>query len=322
MTLTKYIGSSIISTYKQLPVLSFIDNIQQIFTARHVQKQMQTTDTGKSDDMIIDELLTSARKNREKMLLVELPFICNRGIPIKDKDGQTRCLCSPSYYGDYCEFHADRISVVTHLNLTKYNGNYTIVNNQNSTVLVSCTFRYAERIVDRHEFYAHSTAKATKQKFYFSYSRTAEFQKQKRIQRHGTQLYSIRFEAFYLQSAHHPVLLAMWQFPIDFDFLPAFRFAKILHFNTKNQNYSCDLICGPYGKCIRLENEIKKTICTCQSGWYGDRCELYDEQCKEFCHPQALCRPQERGFINGDRRPACLCPHLWFGPTCHLTYLE
>ncbi|CAF4059973.1 unnamed protein product [Adineta steineri] len=322
MTLTKYIGSSIISTYKQLPVLSFIDNIQQIFTARHVQKQMQTTDTGKSDDMIIDELLTSARKNREKMLLVELPFICNRGIPIKDKDGQTRCLCSPSYYGDYCEFHADRISVVTHLNLTKYNGNYTIVNNQNFTILVSCTFCYAERIVDRHEFYVQSNTKITKQKFYFSYPRTAEFQKQKRIQRHGTQLYSIRFEAFYLQSAHHPVLLAMWQFPIDFDFLPAFRFAKILHFNTKNQNYSCDLICGPYGKCIRLENEIKKTICTCQSGWYGDRCELYDEQCKEFCHPQALCRPQERGFINGDRRPACLCPHLWFGPTCHLTYLE
>ncbi|CAF4318606.1 unnamed protein product, partial [Adineta steineri] len=33
MTLTKYIGSSISSTYKQLPVLSFIDNIQQIFTA-------------------------------------------------------------------------------------------------------------------------------------------------------------------------------------------------------------------------------------------------------------------------------------------------
>ncbi|CAF1293196.1 unnamed protein product [Adineta steineri] len=322
VTLIRYTSSSITNTYKQLPQQSSIDNIQQIFMRLHFQKQMQTNDTDMTDNMMIDEALKSIRENPELMLSVELPFICNRGIPIKDNHGQTRCLCSPSYYGDYCEFHADRISVVTHLNLTTYNGNHTTVNTENSTGLVSCTFRYAERIVDRHEFYVHSIAKTTKQKFYFSYSRTAEFKEQKRLQRHGTQLYSIRFEAFYLQSVHHPVLLAMWQFRIDFDFLPAFRFAKVLHFNMKNQNYSCDLICGPHGKCIRLENEIKNMICTCESGWYGDRCELYDEQCENFCHPQALCRPQERGFINGDRRPACLCPHRWLGATCHLTYPE
>ncbi|CAF3789910.1 unnamed protein product [Adineta steineri] len=105
MTLTRYTGSSIGNSYKQLPKLSFTDNIQQIFTRLHAQKQMQSNNTSMLGDLIIDELLKLYRENPEQMLFAELPFICNRGIPIKDNHGQTRCLCSPSYYGDYCEFH-------------------------------------------------------------------------------------------------------------------------------------------------------------------------------------------------------------------------
>jgi hypothetical protein len=318
-TLIIYLATSNNQSYQIFQKPLFIDQVQQIFMTSNEQKRSKTIDSYSNDDVMIDEALNRIRNDPEWMLQLELPFICNLGIPIKNNNGRTQCLCSPSYYGDYCEFQVDRVSIVTHLNLTKYNGNYTI-NNNNLSILVSCTFRYAVQIIDRYDFHIQSITKRVKQKFYFAYPRTMEFQEQKRTIRNGTKLYSIRFEAFYLQPMIYPVLLSVWHFPIQFDFLPAFRFAKVLHFNETNQNYSCNLDCSPHGKCFRLENEINQFVCSCQSGWYGDRCEQYEKQCDNFCHPHALCRSQERGVINGDKRPACLCPHGWFGPTCHLTY--
>jgi hypothetical protein len=319
-SLTIYLTTANNQMYQLVQELSLIDRVQQIFMRFHARKRIEIADSYSNDDLIIDELLNLYRSDPEMMLAAELPFICNRGIPIKNNVGRTLCLCSPSHYGYYCEFQADRLSVVTHLNLTKYNGNYTIINTKNSSISILCTFHYAERIIDRYEFHIQSITKRVKQKFYFTYPRTTEFEEQKRILRNGTKLYSIRFEAFYLQPMVYPVLLSVWHFPIDFDFLPAFRFAKVLHFNETNQNYSCNLDCNSHGKCFRLENKINKFVCNCQSGWYGDRCEHYENQCDNFCHPHSLCRFQGRGLINGDQRPACLCPHGWFGPTCHLSY--
>jgi hypothetical protein len=320
-TLTIYLANSNNQIYQMSQKPSLIDRVQQIFITSNTQKRTKTIANYSNDDVIVAILLSIIRFDPILMLEGELPFICNLGIPIKNNDGRTQCLCSPSHYGDYCEFQADRVSVVTHLNLTKYSGNYTINNNnKNSSILVSCTFHYAEQIIDRYDFHIQSITQRMKQKFYFAYPRTMKFQEQKRTLRNGTKLYSIRFEAFYLQPMIYPVLLGVWRFPIQFDFLPAFRFAKVLHFNETNQNYSCNLDCNSHGKCFRLENEINQFVCSCQSGWYGDRCDQYDEQCNNFCRPHALCRPQERGVINGDNRPACLCPHDWFGPTCHLTY--
>jgi hypothetical protein len=320
MTLANYFNPPMNHDYKQLSKPSLIDSTEQIYTKRYAEQQMQNVDTFMSDDMIVDRYMEMLHRDPHNVLRFELPFICNRGIPIKLSNKRTGCLCSPSYYGDYCEFHANRISVVTHLNLTEYSGNYTKIIAENDATLVSCTFRYKERIVDRHEFYIHSIVKRSKQKFYLSYPRSVEFQKQKRNQRNGTRLYSVRFEAFYLQPASYPTIFGMWHFPIEFDFLPAYRFAKVLRFNTVNRNYSCNLDCSSHGTCLHRENEIKQFICSCENGWYGSRCDQYDKQCENFCHPHAICRPQERGFINGDERPACLCPHGHFGPTCHLTY--
>jgi hypothetical protein len=105
------------------------------------QKRSKTIVSHSNDDVIIDKVLNKIRNNSKLMLNVELPFICNLGIPIKNSDGHTQCLCSPSHYGDYCEFQADRISIVMHLSFNKYNGNYTINNNnKNSSILVSSIF--------------------------------------------------------------------------------------------------------------------------------------------------------------------------------------
>ncbi|CAF1457476.1 unnamed protein product [Adineta steineri] len=320
ITLTDYINPSTNRKYRQLSTRSVHDGIQQIFMKSYLKQRTQNVDDTISDDAIAEHYLEQLSLNLDNVLNFILPFICNRGIPINFINKHTRCLCSPSYYGDYCEFHANRISLVTHLNLTNYNGNYTTLIAKNGTILVSCTFRYKERIIDRHEFYIYSILKRTKQKFYFAYPRTAEFQEQKRNERNGTGLYSIRFEAFYLQPESYPVMFGIWHFPIEFDFLPAFRFAKILRFNNITRNYVCNLECGSHGTCLHVENEIEQFICSCHSGWYSNRCDQYYKECENYCHPHAICRPQERGFINGDIRPACLCPYGHFGPTCHLTY--
>ena len=318
--LTIYLGISTNPVSRSLQESSLLDRIEELSVTLNTQKSIKSIDGYSSEDRYIDALLSAIRNDSNLMLEGELPFICNRGIPIQTDYRRTQCLCSASHYGDYCEFQADRVSVVTHLNLTGYNGNHTVINDKNSSILVFCTFRYAKHIIDRYEFHIQSITKREKQKFYFAYPRTTEFREQKQKQRNSTKLYSIRFEVFHLQAMIHPVLLAVWHFPIQFDFLPAFRFAKVLHFNKTSQNNSCHLACGSHGRCFRLENEVNQYVCNCQSGWYGERCDQYEKQCDNFCHPQALCRPQDRGLINGDYRPACLCPHGWFGPTCHLTY--
>ena len=38
-------------------------------------------------------------------------YQCNRGVAILEKD-QTICLCPPAYYGRWCEFFNDRISII------------------------------------------------------------------------------------------------------------------------------------------------------------------------------------------------------------------
>jgi hypothetical protein len=83
MTLTRYLGPSNNQTYTQLYEPSFTDRIQQISMKLHARKQMRNVDTDMSDDMIIDEVLQAFRSDSQLMLLLELPFICNRGIPIK-----------------------------------------------------------------------------------------------------------------------------------------------------------------------------------------------------------------------------------------------
>ena len=48
------------------------------------------------------------------------PYRCNRGVGILiPKTNSTVCFCPPQYYGEKCEYHADRLSVLLHLNLSQ-----------------------------------------------------------------------------------------------------------------------------------------------------------------------------------------------------------
>jgi hypothetical protein len=48
-----------------------------------------------------------------------VPFWCNRGVGVLLFDGSTVCFCPPQYYGDKCQYHSDRLTVLLHLNLSQ-----------------------------------------------------------------------------------------------------------------------------------------------------------------------------------------------------------
>ena len=45
------------------------------------------------------------------------PYWCNRGLGVLLKNHSIVCFCPPQYYGEKCQYHADRLSVLLRLNL-------------------------------------------------------------------------------------------------------------------------------------------------------------------------------------------------------------
>lgn len=252
-----------------------------------------------------------------------LPFVCNRGIAVKYYTGHTVCFCSPSFYGSQCEFYSDRITIVTHLDLTNYRQNV----NEVEVIKMLATFLFSDEIVDYHEFHVNPRIENEnnyiKQNIYFLYRRTKAFLEIKTANRSGTQLYIVRFEAFNLHANEKIEPIGVWKYPIYFDFLPAFRLSKILRFRRSLASLSNDPCqdepCGKHGICQEIFN-LNSSLhhCSCNSGYYGTRCEHYTEECNNYCLPKSICKPDYRAGLTGNQYPLCLCPASRFGKSCYL----
>ncbi|CAF2743713.1 unnamed protein product [Rotaria sp. Silwood2] len=250
------------------------------------------------------------------------PFVCgNDGLAVKYQQ-EVICFCPPSSYGDYCEYSSDRITILTHLNFVNYKIDNRII------IKVLITFLFKNRTIDIHTFYVqpqlqNNDIDYVKQKIYFVYPRTKEFIQQKRTYRNGTQMYHARFEVFILNNSNL-ILIDVWDYPIYFDFLPAYRLAKILKLNSSlnnNNNNNCSL-CGDHGTCYTIVNNNKSIYCNCESGWYGEYCEHSNkEQCQQTCSSNSICRPNQRGILNnGEQNPYCLCLPGYYGSNCYFKY--
>ncbi len=251
-----------------------------------------------------------------------LPFICNRGVAVKYYTGDTECLCPPSFYGYQCEFYSDRITVVTHLDLANYRSSF----HQIAIIKVLTTFLFEGRIIDYYEFYVNPQLQNEnnyiKQSIYLLYARTDTFIQMKKNNRSGTQLYSVRFEAFNLHLNETIEPIGIWQYPIYFDFLPAFRLSKILRFRPLGPSLLNDPCsnnsCGKNGVCQEIINLNRSSyFCSCNSGYYGIHCESYDEVCRNYCSPKSICKSKHHGIFTQNQRPFCLCPASTFGNLCY-----
>ncbi|CAF3820942.1 unnamed protein product [Adineta steineri] len=242
------------------------------------------------------------------------PWTCNRGIAIKkqiDKSFDTaiECFCPPSYFGRFCQYFSDRITIITYLNGLKYiyKDDQQLLKN---TIKILVTLIYNESIIiDYNEIHFTPILNDLneKRKFYLIYPRPKVLSRD--------QFHKIRFEAFELNMNSSIRFLSIWEYLIEFNFLPSFRIAKILKF--QENNYICQKNpCQNNSTCYHIMNlnDSRKYFCFCSKNFYGKHCEYYDNSSCSICSSNSLCRSHYH-FTN---QSLCLCSINRFGSTCHL----
>ncbi|CAF3619955.1 unnamed protein product [Rotaria socialis] len=254
-------------------------------------------------------------------------WICNRGVAGNKKSFDVsqsfvHCFCPPSYYGNRCEFMSDRLTVfISFKNQT--NGSSTGV--IKILALLVVLINHTSTVLDRHEVHFTSTLDnyKEKQKFYFIYPRPHQL-------RSNTHNYTVRFEAYQLHENESIEFLAVWIYPVSFNFLPSQRLAKVLKYTQQSQlalNHTCFTRYNPClneGRChpiMNKLNEIHSYWCECGNNSYGSHCEFKDQSCFisstkfNYCSPTSLCRPQ---YDHYGQKPLCICSMNSYGSRCFM----
>ncbi|CAF1116967.1 unnamed protein product [Adineta steineri] len=256
-------------------------------------------------------------------------MICNRGVAVLEYTNKTVCFCPPSYYGQYCEYHSDRVTIYTHLNVS-HSRFVEITIDSNITIKLLALLVYENEILHNRQFHFRSVDnfhRIIKKRCHLIYSREKNLL-QTKIHRRLSRTsitnhtpYYLRYEAYELTENSSIHLVGVWQYPIYFDFLPSFRIAKVLRFH----NNLLHSLCHPNpcnssnAECHILQNDPEKFICLCKPRYSGKNCSILDEYCaKNFCHSKSLCKPTYLGKTAGTRLPYCLCPLNMYGSRCGL----
>ena len=269
----------------------------------------------------------NTREYRENQVIIRdtRSFVCNRGIAIYSLSA-VACFCPPAYYGNHCEYFSDRLTIITHLDLTTLR---TLVTITSQFEIVASLF-FLENCIDHHIFHVNrmlETKNYVKQRFYLLYSRAITMLKHKqwryfnRTDIVNNHPYSVHFDVYALQY-NDTIELGSFHYPIYFDYLPAFRLATVLKFPTWFGNSTLDPCiqnsCGANSVCKPILNKQHKYYCSCKSGYSSKNCTLYEQRCSSYCASDSICRVGRRGLIKNSDNPLCICPLGYFGPRCHI----
>ena len=171
-------------------------------------------------------------------------LLCNRGVAVSDHTNTNICFCPPSYYGDNCEYHNDRITSYVHFNFS--NSAYarsTVAADSNILVKVLVLLMHENQIIHSHQFHSrpiYDLSHRIKKKHHLIYSKKAELLEKKihRIRKRTSiadhSPYHLQYEAYELQANHNIKFTGVWRYSIYFDFLPSFRFAKVLSYPNQS----------------------------------------------------------------------------------------
>ena len=268
--------------------------------------------------------ISRTKNSRDVQESPAILFTSNRGVATRMHNGTVACFCPPQYYGDKCQFHSDRLVFLFHLNfsdsiyLASTNTNLVLkllvlllVRNR-SLITIEFHVRPAEELETfrkrvEHLLYPHSAE--------WRHSRQArQINRSRLLDEHP---YSLRIEAYELDGEQPPRLVGLWLYPIYFDFLPSFRFAKVLRIPRLDptDNPCSSNPCPPEEECYPLLNQRSAYACLCPN------CSETHPLCLTgYCRVNALCKSNYRGQLSGDELPFCICPYNFYGGRCQLFY--
>ena len=268
------------------------------------------------------------------------PFWCNRGLGAFLSNGSIVCFCPPQYFGDKCQYQADRVSLLLSLDLSQ--SIYHRSNNDPATLLrVLLLFFFENQTLMTHQFHLRpavdvtiiqKTNKMKKMITHFLYPHSSAF-RDHRLQRLNnrshlihTQPFSIGIEIYETRrSQQQPTLVAVWRYPISFDHLPVFRLAKVLRLPgpLDRRNPCSSRPCHhEHEECHPVINDHPNYVCLCKTNFTGQNCSQEDPRCLNgYCASGSLCKPSYRGLLRGeDSDPLCLCPLDRFGDRCSIEH--
>ena len=256
-------------------------------------------------------------------------YQCNRGIAIIEKN-ETRCLCPPAYYGDWCEFFSDRISIIAHME-----DKAELKRISNRTLKIKTNFLFNNRMIDYHEFHIVPMLERNqkmKHQFYLLYSRSVEMLRHKErryFNRSDVILnhpYSVHFDLFILTENTSVEEIGSWHYPIYFDYLPAFRLAVVLKFPSWLENATLDPCqqnsCNKNSTCMPIFNQNNSYYCSCKKGYYRKDCSMDEPLCETYCPVNAHCQVKHFDLELKKNKLYCICPLGYFGKHCHSKYDE
>ena len=292
----------------------------------YLQKLSQSSSF--ADTVAQTPVIAAPRKN----LWSFTPYECNRGVSVFFGNDTISCFCPPQYYGDKCQFHADRLLVLLSLRLTQP----LDVTHHDSNIVVKLLvlFLYHGQTVMTHEFHVRPALEVTTVTkkmihFLYSHSNTSQQQRRRRYFNRSDILashpYSVHIEAYEYYNFTRPSLIAVWRYPLQFDYLPVYRFAKVLHLtrSTDDPNPCAKHPCHRNEECHQLMNDPTRYVCLCKANFTGPNCSLAHEQCVSgYCATGALCKPSYRGSLRGGSLslPYCICLLDRFGDRCDLEH--
>ncbi|UJR18322.1 hypothetical protein I4U23_005224 [Adineta vaga] len=255
-----------------------------------------------------------------------IAYWCNRGIGVYFHNRSIICFCPPQYYGDKCQYHSDRISLLFHLNLSE--SIYSMTNDINLVFKIVILFMFKNEILTNYFFHARVVSELltySKKFAHYLYSHSKQFLQYKfeRYLNYSNDYppYSIRIEMYEKSDFDQPKLFAVWKYPIYFDYLPVLRLTKILRFPKQEDNPCSSNPCHQNQVCQAILNEKSQYICLCKANFTGENCSLKDEQCLNgYCSYGSLCQPGYRGLLIGNHLPYCICSFNRYGERCFIEH--
>ena len=286
-------------------------------------KAIQLDERLRSFDSSSVPSMSISKSNQPKGDDVIYALVCNRGVSLLDKDNKFICFCPPAYIGGVCHYHNDRISIIVHFDLNSFVDN-------NAVFYVKSNFLFKNTIIDHHEFHLvplFELQNYIKHRFYFTYLFTKEalgekamryFNRSDIIHNHP---YSVHFDIYMLLNDSTIDEIGSWHYSIYFDYLPSHRLALVIRFPSKSEHCT-NRTCWPNSKCQPILNTNDSYYCSCNTGFYGSKCQYYESKCQSYCSNQSICLPNGRGKFANVNNPFCICPQNRFGPRCHLRHDE